>query len=292
MQDAQPGPGFFLRQCVGVLVENPEEGAPHGGAAQPLPGVLAQQPLHGLGEGTGAHRRPQRQPVDSLQGGRGTVAVTEGRTSLDQCVEDRAERPQVGGRPDALVTGLFGGGVRRCREPGGEGRAGQAPAGDDDGALVVHEHLAGAEFAVRDALAVRRLQHLQQFQADARRPYVVERPLAAEEFAQGDAVDRLGDGPQGVLLRHGVHDRGDPAGERTRMVLDIRTTPAAVRSEVSSSVPAGSPISVSRQGRSAETSSPYQQVRLVSWCRTSRGRYRPATNSCVETCALTMVIPR
>lgn len=121
---------------------------------------------------------------------------------------------------------------------------------------------------------------------------MVERALLGEEFAQQDAVDGFGDCPQGAVLRDGVDDRGDPAGESTRMVLDIRTTPAAVRCEASSSVSAGSPISVSRQGRSAETSSPYQHVRLVSRCRTSSGRYRPATNSCVETCALTMLIPR
>lgn len=81
-------------------------------------------------------------------------------------------------------------------------------------------------------------------------------------------------------------------GRSIPMVSDMRITRAVARRTVSPSESAGSTVCVSRQGREASTSSPYQQMRFVSRWRTSRRRYLPATNSCVETCALTMVIPR
>ena len=42
----------------------------------------------------------------------------------------------------------------------------------------------------------------------------------------------------------------------------------------------------------SSTYSPYQLTRFVSRWTTSSSRYLPATNSCVETCVLTMAIPR
>ncbi len=85
--------------------------------------------------------------------------------------------------------------------------------------VLAYEHLAGAEFAVGDALGVGRVQDVEQFQADARGPYVVERALLREEFAQRRAVDPLVDGPQGAGLLGGVDDRGDPARAQQRHVL-------------------------------------------------------------------------
>jgi hypothetical protein len=65
---------------------------------------------------------------------------------------------------------------------------------------------------VGDALAVRRLQHVQQLKTDAGRPHVVERALLGEEFAQRRAVDPLGHDPQGAVLLHGVDDARHRAG--------------------------------------------------------------------------------
>ncbi len=53
-------------------------------------------------------------------------------------------------------------------------------------------------------------------------------------------------------------------GHSSPMVSDMRMTRAVARRALSPSGSAGSPIWVSRQGRSTWMSSPYQQMRFVS----------------------------
>ncbi len=209
-----PQPVQRDRLAVGVRVvgEDAGEGLADDRAGQPLTGVLSEQPLHDLRQRPGPRRAAHREPVHALQRRLRTAPVAERRVPLDQGVEDRAERPQVGGGADAFVAGLLRRGVRRGGDARGEGGAREAEAGEDDPALVAHEDLAGAEFAVGDALAVRGLQDVEQFESDAGGPDVVERALLGEELAERGAVDPVGDGPQGAAVLDGVDDRGDPGG--------------------------------------------------------------------------------
>ncbi|MER7713716.1 hypothetical protein ABTX83_24665 [Streptomyces werraensis] len=79
--------------------------------------------------------------------------------------------------------------------------------------------LSGAELAVGDGLRVRRVQHVEQVQGDARRPRGREPALLEQDFVQRGAVDPGGDRPQAAALGDRVDDVRDAVGAEPGHVL-------------------------------------------------------------------------
>ncbi|CAM5743201.1 hypothetical protein SHIRM173S_10416 [Streptomyces hirsutus] len=138
---------------------------------RPFRGVLAQQPLDHRGERSRSQGRAQRQPVHPLQRG---LRPRPGHGRADaprpSCAgarpaptgPPRARRPRRGPAPAPQYDGAV--------SPEGRDGARQAETGDHDRTGLPHEHLAGAEFAVGHARAVRGVQYVRAAPARCARP--------------------------------------------------------------------------------------------------------------------------
>ena len=154
------------------------------------------------------HRRRRRQ--------RGTRL--ERRPALHREVEQGAERPQVGGRPDLRSGRLLGRHVRRRPDDqAGGGHPGVVPdrGHPEVGQLApvarLDQHVGRLDVAVHHPDHVGGLERGEHVEPDAGRPLVGERALVDHELGQAGRLDQLHDQPDRPVLLDHVVDR-DHAG--------------------------------------------------------------------------------
>ncbi|RAN93592.1 hypothetical protein GUI43_06584 [Micromonospora noduli] len=170
-------------------------------------------------------RQLRRLVVQVPHGDLERIVTGERRAAGQAAVGDRAQGVDVGGTADRPTGGLLGshveGGARHrvgAGDAGDVGGAGHAEVHQDDGAVLLHQQVAGLDVAVHDAAAMRRVERCGRLGHDRHRLGHVEPPGRLDPLGQRLAGDELHDEvvrppAVGEVVRTAVedlHDAGVP----------------------------------------------------------------------------------